>query len=645
MNDRKGYYVKPGKRVSAPASLFTIVVNPLVAPAGQREDLSVRSWGDAHVCHSMRRGNRWSKATESKCETPSELWAWMYDKARKDRRNYVVAPSASEVLTLADWWGDAEAGGVAWAPHTPHKKAKRKHTRSDGVTRVRRYVARPTVDLIDYSCFGYRWLWVSGHQYFQSDEEELAKAVGWKWPETEMRPYCDGKYVRTVAERSKLWLRVMQRLSDWWQKHARAPWGFTAGQLSMGILRTHIKPKALCTHNDPDAHLLERQASFGGRCSTWYYGDIGHPRDYTTIAAPAPFPGKYGSIPGPILQLDVQSMYPAILAREFFPVKHYSYRVDPPASEPQALAHSFGVIAHVTIETDTPEYPVRRGGDIHYPVGRFQTTLTGPELLALRRDGKVVRCHRMMLYDMGRPFREAAEAMLRLREDTGEYGDDAWKAFAKLIACSLGGKLAQRRGEWQERRKVAPAQSWGEWTESSGKGGIVRRYRAVAGLVWEYVRDSLGAGPFTFAFAYLTAYGRLQMRRIREKCPAESVISQDTDGLWVTRPAAIALTDAKLLAKSGPGKLSFREEVPSARFFAPRHYWTPGEWTLAGFRHGEYDPHTSSVTSLTRLNPLHWSATEAPTATFLRQNAKKLAPELRSAELDQWGWAHPKYLS
>jgi DNA polymerase type B, organellar and viral len=335
-------------------------------------------------------------------------------------------------------------------------------------------------------------------------------------------------------------------------------------------------------------------------------------------------------------------MYPAILAREHFPVRHYSYRYDPPAREPQELAHSFGVIARVTIETDTPEYPVRRGGDIHYPVGRFQTTLTGPELLALRKDGKVLKCHAMMLYEMGRPFKQAAECMLAAREEAKKYGDGAWEAFSKLVANALAGKLAQRKGEWQERRRKAPAQSWGEWTESTGKSGLVRRYRAVAGLVWEYIRDKHGAGPCTFAFAYLTAYGRLQMRRIREKCPPETVISQDTDGIWVTTAGGIALKDAGLLAKTGPGFLRFTEQAEAARFFAPRHYWTPQLWRLAGFSHGEYNPFTQEVLSSVKLNPLHWSAIARPTATFLRTNAKKLSPVLRSAELDQWGWAHAK---
>ena len=41
------------------------------------------------------------------------------------------------------------------------------------------------------------------------------------------------------------------------------------------------------------------------------------------------------------------------------------------------------------IETDSAEFPERVGDRIYYRPGRFTTTLTGPELLALKGTGRV----------------------------------------------------------------------------------------------------------------------------------------------------------------------------------------------------------------------------------------------------------------
>ena len=496
-------------------------------------------------------------------------------------------------------------------------------------------------DILDYSVRGKRWIWCSGHQYFPETEEELATDLKYYWDETHWLQSSTGGYVRQPGERARLWMRLFQRLADWWLETSKAPWALTAGGLAKGMLRTHAYKPYASTHNDQFLHRLEREGCFGARSSTWYFGDIGSPMEYTTINEPAPPPSRHGSIPGPLHQLDVRSMYPAILATELFPARRYSYRVDVTARDVWDLLPIYAQLVDCTIETDVAEYPCRVNGRIIYPTGRFRTILTGPELVRLRREGSIKKVWRQGLYHTGTPFDRAARAMIDQRERAEARNDPIWARFAKLVANSMAGKLAQRRSTWVEAPRVAPRQDWGEWTESGARGAKGTRYRALARLVWKKVDDPTGAGEYTAAFSYLTAYGRVQMRAFRECCPAESVISQDTDGLWVTGPGRIALEKYTNLYTGQAGQLRYCREVPAARFYAPRHYWVPLKWTLAGFADPVIDPAKGIISHTETLSPLTWSPDAPPTVTYTKRKVSEFAPELHGVQLGHFGWAHP----
>jgi hypothetical protein len=102
-------------------------------------------------------------------------------------------------------------------------------------------------------------------------------------------------------------------------------------------------------------------------------------------------------------------------------------------------------------------------------------------------------------------------------------------------------------------------------------------------MCWEWDHDVTGKGPYTFAFAYLAAYGRMMMRSIREQLPDRTCVSQDTDGLWVLESGVSALHDLLGGGMGLPGELRRVAICRNARWYTPKHYYTDGEWTLAGF--------------------------------------------------------------
>lgn len=639
--DRRGHYVKPAKKCGVPAVLFSVVIEPSVDPSPTNPDAERRRWGHAHVWKSRRHGAKWATPTEFTTRDPDELWAWMASHARRKARNYVVAPIASDALTLSGWWDECVSAGVAWEP----VRSNRLGEPEDGTTRFRRLVLKGTPDIIDYTRYGLRWLWCSGRQYIPLEEEQIATHLGIPWIDTERHESPNGVILRTARERSHLWFRTFLKLTDWWQAHSKSSWGFTAGQLAMGVLRTHLEPKSLCTHKDDRVHALERRAAFGGRASTWFVGDVGPVQQSGTPANPAPVPSKYGRIDGPAISLDIRSMYPGILRDNVFPARLVSYAEHQPAGYPQEMAKTYGVIASVTIETRRSEYPRRNGSRIDYPLGKFQTTLTGPELLRLKRDGKVLKCHEIAIYDTAPVFSKAANELIRMREAARQSGNWAWEFFAKLLGNSMGGKLAQTKGRWLERRKVAPMMEWGEWIQQGKSGEKPRKFRAVAGLVWEWVTDPAGAGPHTAAFDYLTAYGRLMMRDIREHCPPESILSQDTDGLWVLPKAVDAIRKAGVPFGDDAGQLRVTSVSDVARFFGPRHYFTSAGWVLAGFHEARLDVDGMGISHTVEMNPVRAGTDELPGALYTVSKRSHLRLETHGGPVSQFGWVGPKEAS
>lgn len=335
-------------------------------------------------------------------------------------------------------------------------------------------------------------------------------------------------------------------------------------------------------------------------------------------------------------------MYPWLLREHWYPVKLLSYRENVPPRAPVELARDLGVIADVLIDTRVPEYPRRRGDRIDYPIGRFQTTLTGPELLALSSDGEIIKCHAMATYRMDRPFCGAVDAMLRARSDAEGVGDANGASHSKLMNNALAGKLAQRAGGWQRESRLDSPGEWGESYHYDLRTGARVRARHANGWCWTWTPDASGRGPYTFAFAYLAAYGRLTMRRWREALPARAVVSQDTDGLWVTADGIEALAALCAEGDQLAGSLRVTATAHTGTFYGPRHYCVDGEWTLAGFHHPTVmdDGHTIRDT----FDQSIWAERHfaPPSETIRRVRESHLTLSDIGGEVGPDGWVTPR---
>lgn len=509
---------------------------------------------------------------------------------------------------------------------------------------VSAYCDRGNPDIIRYSWQGKTLVFVSGRQYLTQSETELAASVGYVWPSGDEDHTASPVIDRDPADRAELWVRLFQRMSDWWQSIDGGPFAATPGGLAMSYVRKRLAPKTVLSCQEPEIRKLEEASLYGGRATTWFYGPVtpnpngesGHPQ----LAYGRPWP----VLRGPLDHYDVRAMYPTILATERFPVRYLHEWRQPSIALLNDMLERWCVIASVRLRTDDAEYPVRNKDRVSFPAGTFDAVLTTPELRRALDSGAVLSCYRAVTYAGGRPFAEAMQQLLELRRLADESRDPVTGLFVKLVSNAFGGKLAQRSHEWQRRPGATAVEEWGEWMHTDHATGGRRHYRSRAGLVDEKVRVEIPVRPLAAIFAHLTAYGRDLMRRARESLPPRTVVSQDTDGLWVTRYTGGSLVGAPVLVAHPSYRLRLDKTIERGRWFGPRHYWTDRGWVLAGLMGPvPSDDGTGFLATSSHL-PRNTGGMGPPVWVYEDRTFKRLGDIPVDGSVGPDGWAVPRRL-
>lgn len=581
------YFLRPAGKTYAPRSLITIAdeTEPVNESEGRYSIERGKRWAIVAV---RRRRGRWGDDERVLLDSGDAVHDWIEAWANPRENTYVISERVGRTLALTDWFGRAERLGCRWSRTKPTSSEFYQRTGSLPATAIRTLCLRDTPDIVTYTVFDRSIRWLSGRQYFDASHDDLADAVGYEFPRTGRRSAESPKVMHDVGERAVLWSLVMRQLVDWWLSIDGGPWGATTGQLAWSFFRRHLKPRTVLVHDEEVPKRLELGAITAGRASVFYLGDVATEGSVGLTRPDRPLPSRYGTIPGPLTQVDCRSMYPWLLASQWYPVKPLRWGTHYRIADLIDLLQCRCVIARVRLLVRDGEYPVRAGGRVRYPRGRLTTTLAGPELRVALAAGEVEHVHEAAVYLPGQPFRDSMLRALELRKEAHNAEVPAWELFVKSLSTSLSGKLAQRRGSWQQRPGVSIPVRWGEHVSINAQTQQLTRYRATAGLVEQWVEEELKGRPLGSCYAYLTSYARCLMRRLRGSLPPRSVVSQDTDGVWVLPHAADQILATPGLLGADPGTFRIDDVSGCGRWHGPKHYWTDKGWVLSGyheFRH------------------------------------------------------------
>lgn len=639
-----GKYIKPQFSLSSPGHIMSVVCETDRIGASLSGDYSIDSLKRVHTAQSHRRRNEWTETIVRTFDNGQSFHDYLESCSLDRKCLNVVSPIASHSLLLTGFFDRITSAGSIYTRGEYCKNKTKIVAEDKNRYKFSALVLSGTPDIVRYRRDKGTIQWVSGKQFFQSSDREIEECVLSALPREGVD--SDGIPADTIpANRLVLvWLELWKKLSDWWLNVNGGQFGQTPGQMSMSFFKRRLIPKAISTHSNKDVAKLENNAIFGGRSSTWFYGQIISHEDIPN----GPIKRKQwfaeDTIHDRMSHLDIRSMYPYIMSRENFPIKLVSSLINPRVEQIRELAVNHCVIASAKLYTQVGEFPYRSNDKIIYPVGRFNTVLCGDELCHAIDNGSVESIHSAAVYDRGKPFRRMAEDLLRLRKEYRENGGRAFEMFVKCLSNSFGGKLAQRQYKWINRPKETAKMEWGEWYDRCHETGIYRRYRAIAGMVTECLKDSGETRLLGSCFAYLTMYGRQMMRRIRETVPSMSVISQDTDGLWVLPKAMEMIPKDKINKDYEPGSLAHKCDSSFGKFYSPKHYWSDYGWILSGFHSPIVLDNKLELWHDTIHTPICGSIGVPDSVVMIKHNKDYLKPIKVDGVIQPNGWTLPLQL-
>ena len=394
--------------------------------------------------------------------------------------------------------------------------------------------------------------------YFQGKLANLGDAIG--IPKGDVNPLtateaeCDPYCKQDVNIMLKLW----QFYYDFLEKHNLGNWGPTLPSQAFHAYRHRFMPHKIVIHGNSEALAMERESYHGGRTSVFFQGV------------------KTGE---PFHKLDVNSMYPYIMKEHPFPVRYYAIRTGISLERLREKLNRFDCVARVTLNTDIPVYPVLIANHLIYPVGRFTTTLTTPEVKFALDHNHLEACHRVSLYERAKIFEDYVSEFYRLKVQYTREGNKPFRTLTKLYLNSLYGKFGQLSTNWEEMEN--PIADLLECTSmrdhETGESWQLYRFGS---RLWRMQATGESSNSFPAIAAHVTAYARLYLWELIEKAGRKHVFYCDTDSLIVDSFGLAQLggylDDVRL------GALKIEEQADTLEIRSPKHYALGNHWKRKG---------------------------------------------------------------
>jgi hypothetical protein len=388
--------------------------------------------------------------------------------------------------------------------------------------------------------------------------EHIGADVGYSKPDLPAWDDSDAAWMARAEADVTILAMAMLTLMQWWDEQQLGSWTLTGSAGGWNCWRHKTTCALPLIVPDPEQTAADRAAIYGGRREAFRHGDV---------------PG------GPFALLDFRSAYPTIAADKPLPSARQGNFDSLPVTSPLICGPDYGIIAEVTIETGQPRYPVRAGGRVAYPAGRFVTTLAGPEIAEARDRGELVSIGAGYLHRLAPHMAEWARWVLEVTDaERGDVprvcrravkhwgraviGKTAARGWRTIPLATLGGSGWDYRPAWN-----AELQQASHLTD-------------VCGQVAETVPAGDGDNAYPAILAWVESWTRVYLSRAIDQLDRSSVITCDTDGLIVRAGEWQAGSAGNAIF--GPLTLRMKGTYQSVTVLGPQHVITPGDTKLAG---------------------------------------------------------------
>lgn len=301
------------------------------------------------------------------------------------------------------------------------------------------------------------------------------------------------------------------RLLDWWDRERLGHWSRTGPTTGFNSYR-HMKPPTTVTFDpDPELKRLERGVIYGGRGEVWRLGQ--QP------------PGTYALVDG-------IHAFGSVLSELRLPRKHARSFDALPLDHRATFSEGLDCIAQVEVETTSPRYPLRTRRGVVHPVGRFCTTLCGPEIRdAIVRD-ELRAIGPGVMYWMAPHMRTWGRWALRHLDDPEidcpEVARVAVKAWTRTVPGKWAGRTSRVSHVFEQ-----PVPGWRLERGVNWPGGASFAILDMAGTRSWITQDVEADNGFPAVLAWIQSHVRVRLSRMIDLIGEDAVVLCNTDGLVV----------------------------------------------------------------------------------------------------------------
>ena len=521
---RKAHYLRRtiGNQIPSQIICYDTETTSLEPVDNERVQVLEFGW----VCYVRRyQTTKWSEPEWLRFSNHGEFWRFVISKSRDNTRLYLYAHNQSFDFPVLKGFKYLKKRG--W---------KLKLSIIEGPPNCLIFISgRRTIVILDTL------------NYFRMSLEELGKDIGLPklimpetWHNTEEADiYCK----RDVEICLKAMLNFIQLVKEW----DLGNYSITIPSQAFNCYKHRFMTAPIFIDVNEKALKLSRSAYNGGRTECF----------------------KIGTINEPMYLLDINSQYPFVMRSNEYPVECQTYIKDVSLRELNDLLSEYMVTAHVAINTNIPIYPIRHAGKLIFPIGKYETYLSSPELthaLAYNHIEKVYAC---AVYKKAHIFQDFVDYFYKKRLEYKRKDNEVMSLFCKLLLNSFYGKFGQN-GRKYERIGTTPDDKIIVWNEYDVETGVTHKMRQYANVVecQAELAESLESHPAIAA--HVTANARMLLWEFICIAGRENVYYTDTDSLLVNVEGYANLIS--LLSDTKLGCLKLEKTITSATIYGPKDY-------------------------------------------------------------------------
>jgi hypothetical protein len=353
-------------------------------------------------------------------------------------------------------------------------------------------------------------------------------------------PYCH-RDVEIIRE-------FILRLVGFFKSQDLGNFAPTVASLSFNAYRHKFMSHSIYIHNNLEAINLERLSYRGGRCEAFYIGKLPDAQYYS---------------------LDVNSMYPFVMRNEQYPTKLLRVVHNPSSVKWESMLDKFAIIADLEIEIHEPALGYK-GERLLFPVGRFRTVLTSPEIEYVRQCGRILKTYRYAIYEKAPIFTNFVDYFYGERLKYEHQGDKVNAYFCKRALNSLYGKFGQKSRKMETSKYEPPTnRSYYHVVDLPKREHTLYMKIGKTWMKEGYYEE--GYNSFVAICSFVTAYARMYLWSLMVQAGNRNVFYCDTDSLFTNRTGYTRLvskiSDNKVLGKLSLKSMSRDFEVRGCKIY------------------------------------------------------------------------------